>query len=194
MDEKLKKILKSNEEIQWMGQPEKTPLLAGKAGKGILIRWLICAVLAAALTVVYWLYCDGHDGTEFSPIMLVFTIGIPLAIAWGPIGENNKLTKLHYVITDQRIIMYHGDINFSMERSRVDEIRVRTLDNGNSALYFGKPAFAVKDNKVRYIAAHGISEHIDGENVTVASILYNVKDANKVCELFAAQAKVQTMA
>lgn len=194
MDEKLKKILKSNEEIQWMGQPEKTPLLAGKAGKGILVRWLICAVLAVALTVVYWFYCDGHDGTEFNAIMLVFTIGIPVAIAWGPIGENKKLTKLHYVITDQRIIMYHGEINFSMERSRVDEIRVRALENGNSAIYFGKPTFAVKDNKVRYIAAHGISEHIDGENVTVGAILYNVKDANKICELFAAQAKVQTMA
>jgi len=194
MDEKLKKILKTNEEIQWMGQPEKTPLLAGQAGKNIIVRWIICAVLAVVLTAVYWFYCDGHDGTEFNAIMLIFTIGIPVAIAWSPVGENKKLTALHYVITDQRVIMYHGEINFSMDRSRVDEIRVRALENGNSAIYFGKPAFEVKDSKVRYIAAHGISEHIDSENVTVGTILYNVKDADKICALFAGKAKVQTVA
>lgn len=194
MDEKMKKILKSTEEVQWMGQPEKIPLLAGKAGKGILIRWIVCAALAVILTVVYWAYCNGHDGTEFSLIMLLFTIGIPVAIAWGPIGENAKLSKLHYVITDERVIMYHGDIHFSMDRSRIDEIRVRDLGNGTSAIYIGKKTFDVKDSKVRYIASHGISEHVDGENIIIGSILYNVKGADKICELFAGQAKVQTVA
>ena len=194
MNENLKKILKKNEEVQWMGQPEKTPLLAGKTGKSIITRWILCVVLAVALTAVYWFYCDGHDGTEFNAIMLIFTIGIPVAIAWSPIGENNKLNKLHYVITDQRIIMYHGEINFSMCRSHIKDIRVRKLEDGTSAIYIGKKAFDVKDSKIRYIASHGISEHINDENVTVAAILYKVKDADKICKLIADGAKVETVA
>lgn len=194
MDEKLKKILKRNEEVQWMGQPEKTPLLSGKAGKNILLRWIMCVALAIVLTLVYWIYSSNHDSTEFSAIMLLFTVGIPVAIAWGPIGENMELNKMHYIITDQRIIMYHGKINFFMDRSRIDEIRVRILENGASSIYIGKKTFDVKDSKIRYIAGHGISEHIDDDNVIVGSILYNVKGADRICELFAGQAKMQTVA
>ena len=53
MEEKLKTYLRPGEQVRWQGQPAPFPLLEGKIKTQILTKWIVTAVLGAALLAVY---------------------------------------------------------------------------------------------------------------------------------------------
>ena len=60
MEDRIKKLLKADEYVRWTGRPEKDPFLNDGNRSSMILRWILSAVVAVALSVAYAVYCSSR--------------------------------------------------------------------------------------------------------------------------------------
>lgn len=171
---RLKESLMKDEKILWRGRPEAFPLLTPANKKGMILRWVLCTVIFAALTLVYTLFTVSNDKLQFNLIVVAIFL---LACAYGaflPALDRNKiLKKCKYYVTDSRVIVTVGDNEaFALSRKGLKVLRVPG-EVGCVTLLFGSHT-GLPEKKQR-VGAFVPGKDDKGELVTGISF-YNIRE------------------
>ena len=156
MTEKMKKGLQENlssdEKILWESGTQAFALFSGKEGRMVLLRWVICAVGAAALAAAYATHGASRSGAFYIVLLLALAV-----IIGAPILTHRQLLAQRYYVTDRRAVILRPDGSIrAMERAAVDDCRLYSLDCGGVALAVGGELAPEGDKQLRWRAAHPI--------------------------------------
>ena len=104
-----------DEEIVWKSRPGTFPLITKESG--LLMRWIICAVLLVGLTAAY-IAAAQRTSAPFH-VFVVLIIFVALAyIAIVPILDwKSLLNKTHYYVTNKRVILLSGKNLYALCRT-----------------------------------------------------------------------------
>ena len=95
MTEKMKKGLQENlssdEKILWESGTQAFALFSGKEGRMVLLRWVICAVGAAALAAAYATHGASRSGAFYIVLLLALAV-----IIGAPILTHRQLLAQRY--------------------------------------------------------------------------------------------------
>ena len=177
MDDRIKKLLKADEHVRWIGKAEKDPFLNDSNRSSMILRWVLTAVIAVGLSVLYAVYCS-NKAIPYYWAVNIFTIGVPLYIAVLPYMDHKRLRKVIYAITDRRVIVSANDNRaYDMLLSHVDSIQI-SRGIGGTTLILGSAVANASENKLRVLSLYGKMDEVCGKERTVGAALYNLADAD----------------
>lgn len=181
MNERLKEYLRENEQVRWESKAKAFSTLGGKYGKKFAVKLLVAIVVAAAVIV-------GHLNSGNNPktglIALVAAVVAYVAVA--PFLEKNKLMKIRYWITDQRVIVLGSDkLMRSMELGEIDSFKVEDDGGAKDCLVLGSSVFQDAEKSMRW---RTISPKTDEgkKDHALGLILYNVENVKGAVDLLKA--------
>ena len=191
MEEKLKTYLRPGEQVRWQGQPAPFPLLEGKMKTQILTKWIVTAVLGAALLAVYL------TGNEEPSMGFVGLVALVMAVILAsPFMERRNLQGMRYWVTDQRVILLTRDQTFYyMELAKIDGYQVLDGAAAEKCLVLGSCLFEEAARRLRWRACHpktDIQGH-DHPDQAMGMILYGLRDVEAVEKLLR-QRHIETVA
>ena len=149
MENALRETLEQGERIVWESGVRPFRLFDGKEGKALLLRWLICTAIAAALLAGY-----ASTGGRGVSIYLVALAALALIVCL-PILSYRQTLGQRYYVTDRRAVTLRPDgTAYSMSRAHMGEVRLYKLDCGGEALALGSLLLAERDKQLRWRANH----------------------------------------
>ncbi len=170
LTDRIKKELRNGEEVIWAGKPKDFALMSEEVKSSFFTRWIVCAVVAVALLVVYFIAnANAEQGVKSGIIILCLLV--PIYLACLPVlDKRNILKNCKYYVTDKRVIIDHAEkefysINKSCLRSEIVE-----NEGGTITVMLGSLA-GMKAGKRRSKAV--IPDKDDGGVVT-GLVIYNV--------------------
>ena len=163
------KELRENESIQWKGASEAFPLIDSTNKKALTIRWIICALAAIALVVLY-----------FVANAAMGSVNIWLLVIFPALDRNNVYKNCKYYITGERVILYYGDREFYS--LPVNGLKSAILDAGEGRIHVELGSrVGTKAGKLRVAAF--VPQKDDNGNVT-GLVLYNMEDNDALRRIF----------
>ena len=163
------------EYIRWNGAPQPYQLLdkAHKGGTFVSLAW----ALAWAIFLIggYYALCITQSQEVKSGVMIICVV-IPLVLAWGPLGDKNRVKKLEYAVTDRKIIVVSSgrEDGCILFLSDLDAVRIEKAGNGNCHCRLGSSTFKASARKLPTLAVRGDFEVKDGKKVYTGLVFYNV--------------------
>lgn len=166
--ENIKDALAEGEKPVWVGRPVEFGLTDGGMKTPVMLRIVICAVLAVALLAAY---IAVYAGTEvFQPLMIVVILAVFGFFALRPaMDRSNLIKRTVYCITDKRVILGAGNDVFDISRSGL-KTRIVDAGNGNVHVALGK---CVETAENKYRVASLAPQRGKGDMVT-GFVMYNV--------------------
>ncbi len=162
-----------DEEIQWVGRVQDFPLVSQENRTALLIRWIVCAVLAAALSILYpvWAVRSGNDYNVILSILIVIVFAYVAVLM--PLLDRKSLQKAAYCVTNKRVMVFMGD-RPAVALNRA-ELRSRRVPAGGGCVHvlFGA-AVDIKPSKYRITTIVPITDSTG--NIPTGTIFYNVKE------------------
>ena len=177
--------LNDNETVLWSGKPFGVKLLEAPFGSPIIVRWIICLVIAVVALWYGLIYVPGNDSvsTNGTAIMLVILV-IVIFFAIRPLMDISRLNgKCFYFITDRRaLVLVKGNSETVKERSLADlsEITMDTISEGRGNIYIGTKA---KNSEKRARFSVLVPPQID-ENEEKPLVFYSVANPDEVIGCF----------
>lgn len=103
----LKEALQEDEKLLWTGKPGAFALMDDAVKTPLLLRWVVCAVLAVACLAAY---IAAYGGTAtFQPLIIVVVVAVFGFIMLRPMMDRKTLMgKVVYAVTDKRVLMCVG--------------------------------------------------------------------------------------
>lgn len=149
METTLREWLREDETVRWQGAPADFSLLDEPNRRTILVRWLVTAVLTAAVLTVYIFSKDTPSSGFIGLVTLVAVI-----IMGAPLVERWSLRQQQYWITNQRAILMTRDKSFySMELKELDGFRVIRNRTEEDCVVLGRCIFP-EEGQLRWRACH----------------------------------------
>ena len=140
MTEKIKNCLEKNEEILWTGKPQITKMLDEDVKVDALRRIAISASVCILLVAGYFAICM-KNGVSVKWGLVAVVIAICVIAVSHIFTCWKSLKKVVYVITDQRVIIWHSEFKlYALPLKNVDMIQIVTGKNGMDSLCIGAPA------------------------------------------------------
>ena len=166
MNEKFAADLLEGEQLLWTGAPEACKAM-DKTHKSIIVtRIIITLVIVAAACAVM-----AKQGNNTGIIVASIVIGLLVII--GPFTEVNKIKKIEYAATNQRLLCSLNGSKKAIAYSSIKDAAIKTDADGHTNFFFGAEAIATKPTQVRNIAALGPKANPDG-TVCERFIMYGV--------------------
>ena len=164
-------ILLPQEEVEWQGKPAAFPLLTQENKTALLTRWIGCAVLFVALTILYTVLASSL-GAPFYPLVVLV-----LFIALGyfsiiPFQDRKTIQKKgHYYVTNKRVILAVGRNLYALNRSGINTQYIPA--EGDSAhILFGSCVSKASRTYRRYAVMPEIDDDDPSKN---GFVFYGVK-------------------
>ena len=169
----IQAALHAGETIQWASKAENFPLLNSINKKSMLIRWIICGILAVLCTIAYIIAVMNTE-TKFNIILELIILLLFGYTALLPVLDRRKiLKKCHYCITNQRAIVAASDNEiYSLNRKAV-KIQTVPAEDGCITILMG--AMTEAPAKKHRIATF-VPPKSDSDNEVIGLVFYNVKD------------------
>lgn len=147
-NQKLNAILRTGETLRWTGAPVGFPMLDSENKRGIILRWVITALLFA-------LFCGYYMRGDFNWGVVGLVTLICVCIVAAPFVESRSVSKLRYWITNQRaIVALAGDEFYSIDLSKIDEFKIITDHDGKKTLVMGSCIYEDAKKQLRWRACH----------------------------------------
>lgn len=182
--ENITKLLKPGEQILWasMSQPGK---LMDEKNKQRNMRWFILVgVVFAVLMFFYARACIRAGTSVFSVVTVVFVL-MAAIIFLDPVTTYNKLKKVEYAITTDRVIVCSStQSSFSLPRSKAIPIQVIDEADGVSTLVIGTDK-TPKTTKLRSLGLMGLFV-TENEKEIPHPVFYRVPDAQEAVRILEA--------
>lgn len=181
--EKIKGMLKKNEQVLWAGKPIKNEWLDKDVKAANIKRIVIGMTVALVLAVAYTIYCVKREiGVMWGVDLVLILMGVLLVsdtvTCW------MKLKDAVYAVTDRRVLVWLADdSNFALPLDQVDEMRIITGDNGLDSLCIGSPACKTPKSKLRTAGVRCVSVDLENDTTVHYPVFYNLEDAKKVQEI-----------
>ena len=182
MNDKMKQAFdetfRTGETILWEGETQPFRLLAGREGRGALLRWCVGALCVAAGSLVTVLYHTFSPGL-FAAMALLYAV-----IAIAPVLTRAQLLGQRYYLTETRAVTIKTDGTvFTMSREKTDAVRLFPLENG-AALALGSSLLEEGDRQLRWRALHPAENpgKFGGFNA-LGLVFYNVENAERALRL-----------
>ncbi|MDR1731124.1 MAG: hypothetical protein LBR61_03425 [Synergistaceae bacterium] len=184
--EKLQKILEGGEIVRWSGSSQPYGLFdeAHKSFTMLSLMWAL--VWGIILVGGYFALCISR-GLELKAVVMVVCAAVPLLIAWSPVGDKGNIKKLHYMVTDRKVVVSssEGERACSMPIIDIDAIRAEKAGSDTCHLRFGSSTFKASAKKLPALAIRGEFDTRDNNKVYTGLVFYNisVSDGNTICDL-----------
>ena len=108
------------EEIEWKSRPGTFPLLTKDSKGSLLLRWILCAAILVAITVLYAIVAQ-NKGVAFNYIVELILVIAAVYISITPILDWKKLQKKTcYYVTNKRIILMSGSNLYALNRAGIN--------------------------------------------------------------------------
>ena len=174
--------LKIDEEVKWEGKPGTFKLIEKSNKQALLTRWIITAVAAIVIIVLYCIVVQNDERLNFNMILPSITVIIAAFIIVRPIVDYYSLKrKCTYFATNERLIVVIGfDSVISMPLEDVDSVKFINKENGRTDILFGKYAVKRPYSKIRIIALRPKEDFVGGETKVIGMAFYDVQDAEKI--------------
>ena len=185
LNELIRDSLHDEEEILWAGRPEGMKLLEAPYGTPIIIRWIICLILAAAALWYGLIYIPSSAGSGVNTnVVMVIWLAIVIAIALWPLMDVNKLKrKCAYFITDQRALTFvtgsSGKLK-DMFYTAVSEITFDIIEGDRGNVYVGKKL----KNSPQKARISAFTPPVDSEEEQRPLIFYSVINPEEIVSKF----------
>lgn len=176
MEQYVKNNLQNGEMILWSGTPSNVKLLEAPYTLGIILRWILAAVLAA-FAIWYQFYSttvgiSSRQALLFGAAMLICAAYLAL----DPIRVCSRLKKKTlYCITNQRVIACYRARSMRLKFRTLDELdetSMELLSTGCGTLYFGAVSKrAPKLARVQY----SMNQQLERDE-QMPLVFYSVKD------------------
>ena len=181
MEEKIRGILEKDEELLWVGSPEKFDTMdktyGGKIKSGAVIKLIVGIAVIVLYILAVW-----KNGAEIMPVLLAILAFCTVYAVVNPWLTANKLRKkIGYAVTDRRLITVTSDVK-GVPYEKIGEVAVKTDEDGHSTLLCGSDAVKLKMSKWRGESIVTPRMNTDtGDCETM--VLYAVPEIEKVTEL-----------
>ena len=173
------KELRENESIQWKGASEAFPLIDSTNKKALTIRWIICALAAIALVVLYFV-ANAAMGSVNIWLLILCLVVVAYFVILPALDRNNVYKNCKYYITGERVILYYGDREFYS--LPVNGLKSAILDAGEGRIHVELGSrVGTKAGKLRVAAF--VPQKDDNGNVT-GLVLYNMEDNDTLRRIF----------
>lgn len=180
MNQEIQKVLNKEEKILWTGKPQQGKIFDEDTKKNNWLRIALASAVCLLLNGVYIGYClsSGTDvkiGVVVVVVVLAFFAVLNIFTTWKALG------KIVYVITDQRVMIYHSsDKAISLPLKKIDETLVVTGANGMDSLCIGSPTCKLSAGKLRNAGVEGRRVEVDENAHDIYPVFYNLPDAANV--------------
>lgn len=173
------KELHENETIRWKGASEKFPLIDSTNKGALTTRWIICAIAAVALVVLYFVLNAAMGSINvWLLILLLLVVAYFVFLPW--LDRNNIYKNCKYYITNERVLLYYGEREFYS--LPVNGLKSAILDAGEDRIHIELGSrVGVKTGKLRTAAF--VPQKDDNGNVT-GMVLYNMEDNDVLRRIF----------
>jgi hypothetical protein len=187
-----RKALEKGELMKLSCSPRPYELLDEAHKKQTIASWIWALGVGIVLIGGYAGLCFYMD-VELKPGAIIICAIIPLAMAWGPVGDKKNMKKLRYAITNKRVITANIDGNkiHSLAISDIDAARLERSGNETSHLRFGSSTFSAPLKKLPDIALNGKYETKDSEKTYTGLVFYNISegDGKEIYDLLKSEVK-----
>lgn len=149
----LDRVLKAEEHLLWSGKPENFEILDATNKPVFIFRCILCAVILAAVELLYILMAIGSGAGIKWGVAAVLAI----ACALSPIlflTRSRKLRKFIYAATDTRLIIVSDQVK-EIEYRRIPGCAFKTDADGHTTLLCGAKAISSKPGKWRELTFFG---------------------------------------
>lgn len=172
------KTLLPDETVVWSGRPQKTPLLSSEVKTNLLVRWIVCAVLFAALTVLYTVFAR-LAGTEFNAIVVLVLVVAFGCIALVPVKDWNTIQKkAHYYVTNKRVILVSGSTVYAISRNGINTEIVHAEGDAVHVLFGSCVGIAAR----KYRRFTALPETDDNNHSKSGFVFYAVREGKSELE------------
>ena len=185
------RVLDKDESLEWVGKAEPFSTVDEVNRKSMTLRWIVCGVIAVALTAAYLIYVSVKQ-MPLQIVIPIVTICVPLFAAIRPSLDSGTIKKkLIFAMTTKRAIVFASETNYSsMQLDKIDEVKIIDKGNGIGHVVFGSAAMNVPEHKLRHLALSPKSEYVNDEKTIEGMVFYNVAEVKKIKALLNKSTKV----
>jgi len=170
---KLKDTLRPEEEVQWAGSCQPFPLVCAENKAPMIIRWILSALVAAALSIVYAVWI-GNSGGQYNVIveLIILVACVYVAVLMPVLDRRTLMRDAAYFVTNKRVIVLMGDRPaIALNRAGLN-MKVVDGPNGCSHVLLGA-AINIKPRKYRITT---ILPPADKEGIApTGAVFYQIK-------------------
>ena len=134
--------LSDGEVVLWAGKPEDLKLLDTPYGTPVIIRWIICLILAASGLWYGFIFARTAENLNVNTnLITIVWLAVAVILALWPLMDLSKLKrKCSYYITNKRALLLLSGISNTLKEKTLADITEITFDmieapRGN--IYFG---------------------------------------------------------
>lgn len=171
--DQLKSLLLPGEEIQWRGTSEPFPLVVPENKARLIFRWILCAVLMIALSVIYPLWTRHIQGEYLAGVNVIIVLLFTYVGFFMPIIDRRTiLRRTIYYVTSKRVITVVGDKSpYVLNRTG---LKAEFIDSGNGCIHglFGS-AVGTKPGKCRLATLAPKTD--DTGDLPTGVVFYNIR-------------------
>lgn len=179
----LQKELAGDEKVLWRGIPEPFPLITEETRKSLKRRWWCCAIAAVIISAGYTAAILATGGMLNVWALSVALLAVAFVAFVPRIDRRNIIKKCRYYISDRRVLLHYGDIEFfSLPR---EGLRSRIIPAGEGCVHVELGSCVGIRDKKRRVAAF-VPRKDDNGNVC-GMVLYNVEDGGRLGEILKAE-------
>lgn len=150
MEELLKEELHAGEKILWHGGPEPFETLDVTHKQHVIVKAVLTIGIVFTLCIAYLVFANSK-GIELKPSLVVIAMLCAVLASFNYIFQSKKLSKMNYIITDQRII-FGTDILKSLEFAKIDKVEFKKDADGHTSILFGDVAIKSKAHQWRSLS------------------------------------------
>ena len=174
-------FLEEGESIEWIGKAESFAAIDSVHRQSLLIRWIICTLIAIGAPAAYLLSLAQTDAAPMLPLVVIL-IAAPLFAAVRPFFDARSIKKhLVFAITDRRAITCKGGSDFfAITLDDATPIKFIEKAGGVGDVLFGEATHR-KAHKLRVPTLFPQTFKDEGKPQT-GLIFYNIGETGKVKE------------
>lgn len=178
----LLKELAEDEKVVWKGAPEIFPLVTAETKKGLVNRWIICALVAIVVVAFVAYQAIAVESNINAWVIVVVLIIIAYLAVVPMVDRNNVIKKCKYYITDRRVLMDYAEKEiYSLPLAGL-KCEIDTAEAGCIHVDLGS-CVGVSGKKRRVCA---FSPQKDDDGNICGMVLYNIPDDKAVRDIFSA--------
>lgn len=179
---RLSRQLLEGEEAQWLGRPERFSLLSKDYKGSLILRWIIAAVVLAALIIAYSVWVAGSAAKFNTILVLIIVLACVYIFVIIPVMDRFTLmNRTFFCVTNKRVLVFVSDrAPISLNRAGLN-FSIINGENGCSHIAFGAAA-KMRSHRLRIgTITPPTSEKGD---TPIGAVFYNIKNAAEVTNLF----------
>ena len=187
----IQSVLGKGETLEWAAKAEPFKVIDEATKKHIHIRWIIAAVVAAAVIALYTVVINGADGAEFTPVIPIIIIAVAAYTCVVPFTDASIIKRRTIVVTNKRAIIYESDSNHKeLPFEYIDEAKFIDKGNGIGDVLLGSPAVKTPYRKIRVLTIMPKEKMKDGDNIVRGVAFFNVAGFAQIKELLPKTVKI----